>query len=166
MAIQRSPLFPTSSYEEVYSAIARLKPGTLVIDVEPLVCYWKTGQEQLDDGLSRLLSTLTKNEEPLQRIWFLTNSARVPSMAPASDRIAVTYVTKARKPWLRLDAVRSSPSPIVVVGDQVLTDGCVAWRLGAPFIQVPIPPSASSAVRTQRQMGDLLRRCLFSRSDR
>ena len=163
MSIQRSPLLQTTSYEEVYSAITSLQPRTLVIDVEPLVCQWKTGQEQLDDGLRSLLSRLREDEQLLQRIWFLTNSARVPSKTPASDGIAVTYVTNARKPWLRLDALRSSPSPIVVVGDQVLTDGCLAWRLKAPFVQVPIPRGASSAVRTQRQVGDILRRCLFSR---
>lgn len=159
----RVPLFPTGSYEEVYAAIASLRPRTLVIDVEPLVCRWKTGQEQLDDGLGSVLSRLAQNEQPLQRIWFLTNSARAPSKRPASDGVTVTYVTNARKPWLRLDVVRGSPPPIVVVGDQVLTDGCVAWRLKAPFVQVPIPPGASSAVRTQRQVGDVLRRCLFSR---
>ena len=48
--------------------------------------------------------------------------------------LMLTYIPRARKPWVVRD-LRNLPVPRAVVGDQILTDGLLAWRLQSPFIQ-------------------------------
>ncbi len=45
-------------------------------------------------------------------------------------------ITRGNKPWTTRDRLGlvGSDSSVWVIGDQVLTDGILAWRLGATFI--------------------------------
>lgn len=59
------------------------------------------------------------------------------------------------------------PAPLAVVGDQILTDGLLAWRLQSPFIQweldrvlgMPIWPFI------QKRIGYSLRHVIFTTID-
>lgn len=102
-----------------------------MLDVEPWVAHWRTGQRELDDAVERL-----GREWGDQHVHVVTNSARGVSdgLLPASWR----YLRVARKPFTRLQV----PPGAVVVGDQPLQDGLLAWRLGATFVAVPLPRDA------------------------
>jgi predicted HAD superfamily phosphohydrolase YqeG len=152
----------STSNEDVHASVSRLAPRTLVLDVEPLICRWRSEQRRLEDGLRAMLSRIGDDHPGIERVVFLTNSGRKPAAPPRVANLAATYVSKARKPWLRLTNLRAAPVPLVVVGDQVLTDGILAWRLNATFVQVPIPVGAPFAVRCQRLLGDMLAVLLFA----
>ncbi|MGH3154959.1 MAG: hypothetical protein ACRDNF_00065 [Streptosporangiaceae bacterium] len=49
------------------------------------------------------------------------------------SHLDVRYLTSAGKP-LRIRTYRGLPRPGAVIGDQVATDGVLAWRLGYSFV--------------------------------
>jgi hypothetical protein len=88
-------------------------------------------------------------------VVFSTNSARRPSAFPpappappaaADDGLVVEYLASAAKP-LRIAPYRDLPRPGAVIGDQLPTDGVLAYRLGylflhydPPYDHVPLGP--------------------------
>jgi hypothetical protein len=79
----------------------------------------------------------------------------------AGPRSSVRYVASPRKP-LQTTGYKHLPRPGAVIGDQVATDGVLAWRLGYVFVhytpqlhRVPLEP------RLMRQVGRPIRSLLF-----
>jgi predicted HAD superfamily phosphohydrolase YqeG len=148
--------------QDLLRLAADLSPRTVVVDVEPLVAFWDTSQEALDEGLAAALHQLGAIPG-LEVVCFATNSARRPGMIPAVPGIRVMYVSSARKP-LRIAPYRRLPRPGIVIGDQAATDGLLARRLGYTFLYysphlegVPIGP------RLLRQCGEFALPVLFRR---
>lgn len=136
----------TACYERFDTASAvlqraeELAPRTVIIDVEPLVAWWDTGQEPLDSGVARTVRRfggLAGVSVPC----FATNSARRPSRVPAGETVQVVYLSSAGKP-LRIAPYQSLPEPGVVIGDQLLTDGILARRLRYAFLHYCPEPAA------------------------
>jgi predicted HAD superfamily phosphohydrolase YqeG len=122
-------------FTELPSVLARareLSLRTMIFDVEPLVAWWGSGQQALDRGTAALLADLAEVPE-LQVLVFATNSARRPSVIPPVPGVRVLYLTTAGKP-LRTAPYRGLPRPGAVIGDQVPTDGLLAYRLGFTFM--------------------------------
>jgi predicted HAD superfamily phosphohydrolase YqeG len=113
--------------------VRELSAKTVVLDVEPLVAYWDSSQQSLDQGITQVLSEIAEIRSVVA-VCFATNSARRPSTDPAYTGIRVTYLASAYKPF-RVDLYRDLPKPGVLIGDQVLTDGLLALRLGYAFAQ-------------------------------
>ncbi|HEY3716092.1 MAG TPA: hypothetical protein VGL39_16315 [Jatrophihabitantaceae bacterium] len=134
---------------------------TVIFDVEPLVAFWDTDELTLDRGIVTVVSRAAVLGD-VQVIGFATNSLRWAAVDQAAG--GVFYVSAERKP-MRLAPYRSLPSPGVVVGDQVATDGVLARRLGFAFVhycprldRIPVGP------RLMRQLGRPLRPLLFDRT--
>jgi predicted HAD superfamily phosphohydrolase YqeG len=123
---------------------------TLVVDVEPLVAWWDSGQEALDEGVTALAGQLS-GLPGLQVLVFATNSARRPSSLPALPGVRVSYLASAGKP-LRTAPYRGLPKPAAVVGDQLLTDGLLARRLGFAFLHWD--PALGDPARGDPELGD------------
>jgi hypothetical protein len=104
----------------------------MILDVEPLVAYWDSGQDALDGGLARIVGEVG-SVPGLAVVCFATNSLRHPSVMPSVEGIRVMYVAAARKP-LRTAPYRGFPRPGMVIGDQPATDGLLARRLGYAFV--------------------------------
>jgi hypothetical protein len=66
-------------------------------------------------------------------VLFATNSDRLPTTVPALAGVRVGYRASASKP-LRIKGYRDLPRPGLVIGDQIATDGALAWRLGFDFV--------------------------------
>ena len=113
--------------------VRELGAKTVVLDVEPLVAYRDSSQQSLDQGIAQVLSEIAEVRSVVA-VCFATNSARRPSADPAYPGIRVSYIASAYKP-LRVDLYRDLPKPGVLIGDQVLTDGLLALRLGYAFAQ-------------------------------
>lgn len=145
------------------SRVEELSARTVVFDVEPLVAYWDSGQEELDQGVARL--TLRASQLPkVQLVCFATNSDRRPQAVPRSAGVRVVYLASAGKP-VRIAPYRGFPRPGVVVGDQVATDGLLARRLGYAFVQYRPPlDEIPAGPRLLLQLGHLLRPVAFRRS--
>ena len=137
-----------------------LSAKTVIFDVEPLVAYWNGTQEDLDEGVARVLSEIAKLPT-VEVVCFSTNSFRRPSVVPSAAGVRVVYLTWAGKP-LRTTAYQRFPRPGVVIGDQVATDGILARRLGYAFIQVDRPAGVAAGARLMAAAGRLVQPLLFT----
>ena len=149
-----------SRLDDLLACAVRLAVKTLIVDIEPLVAPWNSGQESLDRGLARFLGQV-RQIPSLRVVVFSTNSARRPAAVPPGDGIEVRYLASADKP-LRTAPYRDLPRPGAVVGDQLPTDGLLAYRLGYAFLHYA-PDHASTPVgpRLMHRWGQLLRPVLF-----
>ncbi len=139
--------------------LADLSPQTLVLDIEPLVTPWNGSQEALDLGIARVAGQLA-SLPGLLAMCFATNSARQPSQLPSIPGIQVSYVLSARKP-LHLGPYAKLPQPGVVIGDQIMTDGLLARRLGYAFLHYRHPQGEPIGPRVLDGCGQLLRPLVF-----
>jgi predicted HAD superfamily phosphohydrolase YqeG len=139
-----------ATLDDAVSAIAALELRTVIVDVEPLVTPWDSGMAELAAGVPSVAEVL-----PAEVVVFSTNSLR---RFGGYER----YISNARKPF-RVAPYRDLPRPGGVLGDQVATDGLLAWRLGyaflhyCPSIDLPLGP------RLMRALGRPLRHLLFRR---
>jgi predicted HAD superfamily phosphohydrolase YqeG len=142
--------------------LARLSARAAILDIEPFVAVWNGSQQALDEGLALVTRQLA--EVPgLTAVCFATNSARLPSSIPEMTGIRTEYVAGARKP-LRTAPYQGLPRPGVVIGDQVMTDGLLARRLGFTFLHyrpriTRMPPGPLLLYG----VGELLRPLVFGR---
>lgn len=150
-----------TSLDEALDVVRQVRARTVVVDVEPLVAAWGTDQDALTAGLAAIVERIAADPCALRVVVFATNSPRRPTLVLSAEGLDVRYVPMAHKP-LRLDPFRGLPRPVVMVGDQVATDGLLAWRLGFLFLHyahdqgaVPVGP------RLMGVLGWPLRRLLF-----
>ena len=161
-----------TSLAELFARVRELALATLIFDIEPLVTPWDGGQPGLDRGVAEIVGR-AETVPSVRAVVFSTNSARRPSVLPADPGDArpggdgaglrVEYVASAAKP-LRIAPYRDLPRPGAVIGDQLPTDGVLAYRLGylflhydPPYGDVPIGP------RLMHRWGRAVRPVLFGR---
>jgi predicted HAD superfamily phosphohydrolase YqeG len=150
---------PVVTPAEMWARLTALRARTVVFDVEPLVAFWDTGQGALEDGIAAVLAAAV--DIGPDSVVFATNSARRPTTLPTAAWATVGYLASARKP-LRVAAYQNLPRPGVVIGDQVATDGILAWRLGYTFVHyTPQLPGVPLGPRLMRQVGRPIRPLLF-----
>ena len=123
------------TFDDIHTCIEAIGPRTAIVDVEPLIAYWDTGTEDLDQGIARFLQDV-ESLPSLEITAFATNSFRQPSTSP--DRPGVTYHARALKPF-STKPFRHLPTPGVVIGDQTATDGVLAYRLNYTFLRYKVP---------------------------
>jgi predicted HAD superfamily phosphohydrolase YqeG len=147
---------------EVLDRVRELSAQTVVFDIEPLVAYWDSGQEALDQGIALVLSRVAA-VPGVQVVCFATNSLRRPTGVPGAEGVRVVYLASAGKP-LRVAAYRGFPRPGVVIGDQVATDGILARRLGYSFVLYRPPGRLPAGPQLMNRLGRLVRPLLFTRA--
>jgi hypothetical protein len=149
-----------SDEQELPRRLEQLSPRTLIIDIEPLVAYWDGTQDALDRGIAHVLG-LVAAVPGVAVVCFATNSARRSSVRPRSTGVRVVYLASAHKP-VQIRPYLRFPRPGVVIGDQVLTDGLLAKRLGYAFLRYRAPlTGAPIGPRLLDGLGRLARRALF-----
>lgn len=127
-------LYEAGTAEDVWALIRGLGARTLVFDVEPLVAVWATDTATLDSGVVETLRRVAElGGGGVEVVLFATNSTRRPTALPSMVGARVGYRASASKP-LRIKGYRDLPRPGVVIGDQIATDGALAWRLGFDFV--------------------------------
>ena len=143
---------------DLFAEARELSFRTMIFDVEPLVAPWHGSQESLDQGIARTLGD-ARTVPSLRVVVFATNSARRPS----GDGLQVRYLASTDKP-LRTAPYDDLPGPGAVAGDQLPTDGILAYRLGFTFLHyapelagVPLGPGL------MHRWGELVRPVLFRR---
>jgi hypothetical protein len=92
-------------------------------------------------------------------LYFVSNSRKM--MLPmGSGSPGVTLLTKAKKPFgpvpYLLESIGGPGSSIIVIGDQPLTDGLLAWALQGRFISLVLPGPEPRWPAFQRFIGTLL----------
>jgi hypothetical protein len=144
---------------ELPRLIAELSARTILLDVEPLVTAWDGTGEALDQGITRLVDQVG-TVPGVRAVCFSTNSNREPAVLPRVPGVEVSYVVSARKP-LRTAPYARLPRPGVVVGDQVMTDGLLASRLGYTFLHYRQSQAAPIGPRLLDAIGRLARPLVF-----
>lgn len=150
--------------DEVMRRIEELSPRTVLFDVEPLVAYWDTDSTTLANGVAAVLRRVS-TFAGIRVIGFTTNSSRDHSIEAGVRNPDAFYLTSARKP-LRIGPYQDLPEPGLVVGDQIATDGVLAWRLGYSFIHYRPQLETPLGPRLMRLAGQGLRPLLFTAPDR
>ena len=90
---------------------------------------------------------------------------RAIALTNGAERGVPRMISRGNKPWTsrqRLGIV--GVGNLVVVGDQVLTDGVLAWRLGAVFIHLVIDADEPRAQKRLRRRGRWFEPLLFKRT--
>ena len=146
--------------DEALDRIRQLSVQTVIFDVEPLVAYWDSGQEALDQGVARVL-TWADTVPGLKVVCFSTNSLRRPLAMP-STKVRAVYLSAAGKP-LRTSQYRDFPRPGAVIGDQMATDGILARRLGYTFLQGRPVDHLPPGPLVMHGLGSLVRPFFFTR---
>ena len=103
----------------------------------------------------------------IDRLEAHPNVSRVIALTNGPEREVPRLVSRGNKPWTtrRRLGLRGTRTPIVVVGDQVLTDGLLAWRLRATFLHLVIDDEdEASRQATMRRLGRHLIGVLFRRT--
>jgi predicted HAD superfamily phosphohydrolase YqeG len=147
---------------DLFTEARELSVQTMIFDVEPLVAPWNGSQEALDQGVARILGDV-RDVPSVRVVVFATNSARRPSAVPASDGLQVRYLASAAKP-LRTSPYHGLPRPGAVAGDQLPTDGILAYRLGFTFLHyAPELADVPLGAALMHRWGKLVRPVLFRR---
>jgi predicted HAD superfamily phosphohydrolase YqeG len=165
--VRRCPM--PATYEQltdlpgVLARARELSLRTMIFDVEPMIAWWDTSQQSLDQGIAVILAELDQLPE-LRVLIFATNSARRPSALPSVPGVRIGYFSSAGKP-LKTARYRGLPRPGAVVGDQVPTDGLLAYRLGFTFLQWDPPLAAvPRGPRLMQLLGRAVQPLFFSRN--
>lgn len=139
---------------EISQHINELGAQSLVVDIEPLIAFWDTDQPTLQDGVTPFLEQIT-SATTVRALVFATNSTRTLPL-PAAPALHIGYLASARKPF-RLAPYRELPTPGVVIGDQVATDGILARRLVLHYCpNLPHIPRGPWVMRQLRPLHALL----------
>lgn len=100
----------------------------------------------------------------IDRLEACSGVGRVIPITNGPQRDVDRVVGRGNKPWTsrrRLE-LRENTSPVVVVGDQVLTDGFLAWRLRATFLYLVIDDENEDRRQTtMRRVGRMITRVFF-----
>ena len=149
--MRRTPLFEVRSWAEVRRLAEHVAATTLVVDVEPSLQRWGATDPVDVDAAIR---TVLDGTDGVRRLLLVTNSP-LRCSGPVSRRtgaLSTEFLGSARKPFTPLTRLPRTDGPVLVVGDQVLTDGLLAVRLGAVFGfwpatgQVPLWPRLQTAL--------------------
>jgi predicted HAD superfamily phosphohydrolase YqeG len=103
----------------------------------------------------------------IDRLEAHPNVSRVIALTNGPEREVSRLVSRGNKPWTtrRRLGLRGTRTPIVVVGDQVLTDGLLAWRLRATFLHLVIDDEDEARRQaSMRRLGGHLTGVLFRRA--
>ena len=149
-----------TTLDEALRIAGELPARTVVLDVEPVVAEWRGDQHDLDRGVARALRQAAAVPGVLV-VCFATNSARRPTAVPSWPGVRTVYLASADKPF-RTGPYRGFPVPAILVGDQVATDGVLAWRLGYAFVHFrPDPRRVPAGPRLLSRAGQAIRPALF-----
>ena len=123
-------------------------------------------------------NTLAPQGVPLDEFGILVNAAidrveanrhvgRVIALTNGPQRGVERMECRGNKPWTtrRRLGLRRNRLPVIVVGDQVLTDGLLAWRLRATFLHLVIDDEKEDRRQANmRRIGGVVMRMFFSRT--
>ncbi len=107
---------------------------------------------------------LARVTEAVARLEAIPSVARVALVSNGTERGIPGMISRGNKPWTtrRRLGLTGGEAEVWVVGDQIITDGLLAWRLGVPFVhQVVDATSEGSRQSLMRRLGGLVRRRFF-----
>jgi hypothetical protein len=159
--MRRTPRLVVHDRDVVLTAVTELQPATLVVDVQPFVAPWGCSPEEVVSGAIVLSRQLAETAPSLRSLTFATNARFTLQVKHQAEHPQVTFVGMACKPW-RIGYLANAPRPVIVLGDQVITDGLLAFRLNGQFLHWQMDGREPWWPRLQATAGDLIVKIMFS----
>lgn len=156
MILRRVPIHDVSSLDGVAARVSSGPGGhVLIFDADNTLAPQGAPPDQF--------ATLVNGA--IDRFEGLAGVDRVIILSNGAERGVPRMMARGNKPWTTRRRLGLSPdSRIVVIGDQILTDGLLAWRLGGPFLHLVIDEDGEAARQAaMRGMGKLLSALFFRR---
>jgi predicted HAD superfamily phosphohydrolase YqeG len=154
--VSKAPMHVATTLDEVERLIAAAPDAAVVVfDADNTLVRQGAPLDEFKSVVTAAVERFTALPS-VARVIILTNGPQrgVPGMIPRGNK---PWTTRGR---LGLDAAESN---VWVVGDQVLTDGVLAWRLGATFVHLAIDEVAEAPRQAvMRRIGRAVRRLLFT----
>ena len=150
----RVPLTAVSSLDDVAAYLSgAASPVVLLFDVDGTVAPQGAAPAELE----RLVN------QALDRFGAATNVTAAIALSNGAPRGVERMVPRGNKPWTSRRRLGLAPGDaVVVVGDQILTDGLLAWRWGGSFLHLLGGDTVSPPrQRLTNWIGNLLRRLFF-----
>lgn len=138
------------------ATLTTLNPATLVLDVDPMVTPWNSPPELFAQRADELASMIRLAVPDISVIVFASNSPRY-GLLPHEG---INLISPAWKPWTT-SYLRSAARPLVVVGDQILTDGLLARRAQGTFLHWQGGGPTPLWPRLQKLLGKAFIPCCF-----
>jgi predicted HAD superfamily phosphohydrolase YqeG len=139
------------------AARAAVEPG-------PLIVIFDADNTLVRQGASPEVFA-RRVDDVIDRFERLESVTRVIVISNGPQRGADRMISRVNTPWTsrgRLGIRRRSKTPIWVVGDQGVSDGLLAWRLGAVFLHCAIDPDDDFPGQSkQRRLGRFLAPLIF-----
>jgi hypothetical protein len=155
---RRVPLLELDDAEKVFQL--QPQPMALLVDVEGTLTEFAPSRLSVVEALARFDEVAVRNGLDLRRLHYLTNAGlaeggRWPGMPVRLHR-------RAHKPFSSPpEQFQSYGYRTVVVGDQYLTDGLLAWRFGFSFGLVSARRQQPAWPQIQLAVGRAVSRLFF-----
>lgn len=154
---RRVPMYVAADLDELEALVATApKPIVLIFDADNTLVPQGVPVEEFKQGVNAAIDRFEAHPSVAQVI-VLTNGP---------DRGVPEMIHRGNKPFTtrRRLGLTEAHSRVCVVGDQVLTDGVLAWRLGDMFVHLALSTEGESPRQARmRRVGNLLSRVLLER---
>jgi predicted HAD superfamily phosphohydrolase YqeG len=145
---------------QLWELVAASETSLLIVDVEPFVLHWDSSPTEFASGVRRIHHNVASRCPSIERVIFASNAPRLWEQISVPTAPSIDIVSRARKPW-RTSYLPADSQRITVIGDQLLTDGLLAWRLNGIFIHLQPDPPVPWWPRLQTSLGHGLEGVLF-----
>src|ERR1035438_9450751 len=132
--MKRTPIYSIDRAAAVFNL--RPPPDALLVDLEGTITPFSPTAESVIEATLRFDQAATQCGTDISKINYVTN-AELSSAVSECPRLAGRLHTRAHKPFCTLPSgCPASNNYCVVLGDQYLTDGLMAWHYDLPFCLV------------------------------
>ncbi len=156
---EQVPLLLIEKAENVFDL--RPPAAAVLVDLEGTLTEFCPCPNSVIQALVRFDEAAARKGLHLNRVHYVTN-ADVGELSFPYPALSERFHPLARKPFFTPpEEFRQYGCRTVVVGDQYLTDGLLAWRLGFSFALVEAPGRKPAWPRLQVSVGRKLSRLFF-----
>ncbi len=159
--MRRTSRCAVRDHDDALATVMELHPATLVGDVQPFAAAWGCDSETMMTAIITLSQRLADASPDLNNLVFATNAHSATDGLLCQKAPRVMVVSAARKPW-RTDYLAEMSQPVVVLGDQILTDRLLARHVRGLFLHWQSSRPISWWPRVQAMIGGLFTRLRFS----
>jgi predicted HAD superfamily phosphohydrolase YqeG len=145
--------------DDVFKIVS--SPRALIVDLEGTLTGFAPTLDSLSEAAAHFDALAQQHGVDLTCVHYVSN-AKIIGDSKIQSELFPRVHCRAHKPFFSPPAeVRACGSNAVVIGDQFLTDGLLAWRYGFSFCVIAPSRSEPAWPRIQRKIGQIVLHWLF-----
>jgi predicted HAD superfamily phosphohydrolase YqeG len=159
--LRRIPLVRLAGPDGLCELLTYYQGGQFLLDLENTSIPYGTTPRNCPERLGEFLQQ-SLPRHTTTKVVILSNAPRSLGQYLNQDLVAQA-VMKAHKPFTRRTRLSQDEPTALVCGDQVLTDGLLAWRLQVPFVFLAMNTTSCEPIwpRILRRMGEAVKPLFF-----